>query len=231
VVLVLVLVVGVALAHHNQLTCEQGGVCTAQELHAMPHERLVELYASRQGISVADTDTTEAVYWTKMELSDCSNWDLGHCTAGDIAGCKAACEQQGTACGGFNTNGWLKKAGCIDQAVRSTTDLYIKSDHVLAPAWPFIWPHPQSFSNGTTRLYLDAENFEFLGPAVADMAAALARYQHLAFPRAPAKAPAKPFATKLVVTVKVSVFIFLPHPPHSSPLSHTCSFCASFNFQ
>lgn len=55
--------------------------------------------------------------------SDCGYDDVSGSCSG-VEECKAICLNT-TACGGFNTNGHLKKTDCLTHKASSSVDLYV----------------------------------------------------------------------------------------------------------
>ena len=149
--------------------------------------------ATRTSIS-ASTD----VYWWHFVKADCGYDDVspqpscGHAGKGDVAALKACCLAT-TGCGGFNTNGIIKKTDCLDHKKdEPACDLYVKEGKPQPPPpppsvnWPPLWPLPKLWSNGTALLVL-AQGFHIVQDvrpgqnSSAFLAAAIARYEKLMF--------------------------------------------------
>ena len=104
--------------------------------------------------------------------------------------------------GGFNyPHGFLKKTDCMSHKAASTVDLYIlesKPQPQPPPPppstnFPPIWPHPQTYTNGTASLSVDANAFKFVAVTASDdLTNAFERFQPMFFPhRTTAKGTAK----------------------------------------
>lgn len=105
--------------------------------------------------SGAATTAGDAVYWWPYPTSDCGYDDVdpqpacGKEHKGDVAGLEACCLAT-SGCGGFNTNGIIKKTDCI-QNIKSepACDLYVKQDHPKPTVNPlYLWPRPASVTSG-----------------------------------------------------------------------------------
>lgn len=166
----------------------------------MPHDELASMYRRAQGQPV--DDELSAIFWWRYEKSDCNNYDISTKCSGDVAECKALCEKT-NGCYGFNTHGFMKNKDCSGHiAPESSVDLYLLKDRAQQPSWPFIWPHPKQYTNGTTRLWLDANRWAWKGTVSSELNAAFERYAKLTFPRQQtATSIPAPVASTVVVTV------------------------------
>ena len=138
----------------------------------------------------------DSVYWWNYTKSDCGYDDVspqpscGKASKGDVEGLKKCCLQHPIRCGGFNTNGIIKKKDCSKHIKdEPACDLYLKMDKPQPPPpapstnWPPIWPLPSTWSNGTSKITLAAPFF-FLDKSAAQtptVAAAFKRYLELIF--------------------------------------------------
>ena len=92
-------------------------------------------------------------YWWKFEKTDCGYDDVSPqpaCGAqhkGDVDNLKACCAAT-KGCGGFNTNGIIKKTDCLShKRSQPACDLYVLEDHPEPPPPPPVpanlpWPFP-----------------------------------------------------------------------------------------
>ena len=90
------------------------------------------------GAATAAADT----YWWKFEKTDCGYDDVSPqpaCGAqhkGDVDNLKACCAAT-KGCGGFNTNGIIKKTDCLShKSSQPACDLYVLEDHPEPPPTP-----------------------------------------------------------------------------------------------
>ena len=148
---------------------------------------------------------TGSQYWWAYPKSDCGYDDVapqpacGQAAGGDVTKLKACCTAMSTLCGGFNTNGIIKKTDCLQHiAAQPACDLYVLESKPQPPPpppsvdWPPVWPLPAKFTNGTQQLSLDS-GFEITisGEHSPILAAAASRYTGLIFSHAkPAAQPA-----------------------------------------
>eukprot|EP00750_Incisomonas_marina_P025664 INCI5614.1.p1 GENE.INCI5614.1~~INCI5614.1.p1 ORF type:complete len:640 (-),score=92.44 INCI5614.1:104-2023(-) len=140
--------------------------------------------------SVAPKDV-DASYWWKFSGSDCSYDDVspqpacGPKNKGNVAGLQSCCSAT-TGCGGFNTNGFIKKTDCISHVdAGEPCDLYVLQDkpQPVVSDFPTIWPVPQAFTNGTTTVAVSgATAFKLAAGTSPTLAEAFTRYQALTFP-------------------------------------------------
>ena len=132
------------------------------------------------------------VYWWLYAQSDCGYDDVspqpacGAAHKHDIEGLKACCAAT-TGCGGFNTNGIIKKADCVTNVQdEPACDLYVKQDHPR-PEPLFIWPRPATAKpgSGAATVVPSAHFFSHTSSASSPLlAAAFERYAALTFPHA-----------------------------------------------
>lgn len=168
------------------------------------------------GLGLAPTSGT--VYWWNYTKSDCGYDDVspqpacGRRSKGDVEALKSCCIAT-AGCGGFNTNGIIKKTDCPKHIKQEPTcDLYLKMDSPQPPPpppsvnWPPLWPLPKAYANGTARVSL-APAFAFRddsGKQTATLQAAFKRYEELIFFHAVANAAAGALANPLL-HLRVSV--------------------------
>ena len=79
--------------------------------------------------------SADSVYWWNYTKSDCAYDDIspqpscGKASKGDVEGLKKCCLQHPIRCGGFNTNGIIKKKDCSKHIKdEPACDLYLKMD-------------------------------------------------------------------------------------------------------
>ena len=152
------------------------------------------------GRSVVVEARSATNYWWNFTKSDCGYDDVapqppcGHAGKGDVAALKKCCLAT-TGCGGFNTNGIIKKTDCLlHKKAEPACDLYLLEQAPQPPPpppsvnWPPIWPLPKQFSNGTVSLALAAGFRIVLGDngTSSFLAAAITRYEKLMFAHATA---------------------------------------------
>ena len=97
-----------------------------------------------------------------------------------------ACCTATTGCGGFNTNGIIKKTDCTAHVkVQPSCDLYLKEDHPQPPPPPPLWPQPASGSFGIIQGLQVSSGFTFTTSAKSPtLSAAFTRYKAIMFPHA-----------------------------------------------
>lgn len=135
---------------------------------------------------------TGEVYWWKFIHADCGYDDVspqpacGKAAKGNVAGLEACCLKT-SGCGGFNTNGVIKKTDCLsNKKYESACDLYVIEDHpqpppVVVSDFPPIWPMPKTYTNGTTKVTISSA-FNFTSSTtVATLSTAFSRYTELIF--------------------------------------------------
>ena len=136
--------------------------------------------------SVASADN----YWWKYASADCKLDDVapepacGRENANNIPALEACCRAT-EGCGGFNSNGYLKKADCLTHRnQQSDCDLYILQDHPQPPpldALPLV-PLPSHYTLGSeSRPLAAAFAFAGAGAAVPTLTAACARFRAMIF--------------------------------------------------
>lgn len=153
-----------------------------------------------------------STFWWNFTHADCGYDDVspqpacGALGKGDVEALKKCCLAT-SGCGGFNTNGIIKKTDCLlHKKVEPACDLYVLETTPQPPPpppsenWPPVWPLPKHFTNGTTTLYL-ALGFKIEYDAASDfLAAAVRRYEAIMFAH-----DAAPAAGELsVLTIKVT---------------------------
>ena len=97
-----------------------------------------------------------------------------------------ACCTATTGCGGFNTNGIIKKTDCTAHVkAEPACDLYLKEDHPQPPPPPPLWPQPASGTFGIIQGLQVSSGFTFTTSAKSPtLSAAFARYKAIMFPHA-----------------------------------------------
>lgn len=151
------------------------------------------------------------VYWWQFPKADCGYDDVApqpscsHRGLHDLAALKKCCLAT-PGCGGFNTNGIIKKTDCLShKKPQPLCDLYVKeSTPQPAPRAPVpIWPAPKQYTRGNTTRTVDSGRFAFAS-ATKDrvLSAAFARYQPgLLFPHTQGPDASKADPLTLQVTV------------------------------
>ena len=158
------------------------------------------------------------VYWWNYTHSDCGYDDVspqpacGAAGKGDVEALKKCCVAT-SGCGGFNTNGIIKKTDCTSHIkVEPACDLYLKQTTPQPPPpppsvnWVPIWPQPKSYTNGTTDVKI-SPSFGFVDKSAkktATLAAAFERYHDLIFFHATKHAATEEGLASLAVTVASS---------------------------
>ena len=134
-------------------------------------------------------------YWWKFAKTDCGYDDISPApacgrpkNAGDIPALEACCLAT-KGCGGFNSNGVIKKADCLaHRKAEGACDLYVLEDHPQPPPPPPVpanlpWPYPNDAAfkpTGTANLTLAAAFAFKASTTCATLDAAMARYTELA---------------------------------------------------
>ena len=168
---------------------------------------VVVVFATLAGFSAALTSqptNPQAVFWWNYTHADCGYDDVspqpacGKAHKGDVDALKACCIAT-DGCGGFNTNGIIKKTDCLyHKQVEPACDLYVKETTPQPPPpppssnWPPIWPLPKSWANGTTQVFLLPSKFTFKDNSAtktATLKAAFERYRDVVFYHACTDAP------------------------------------------
>lgn len=136
-------------------------------------------------------------YWWKFPKADCGYDDVSpqpSCIIkGNVPALKACCLKT-EGCGGFNTNGIIKKTDCLShKAFESHCDLYVLEDSPQPPPavnFPPIWPLPAKYTNGTATISISS-SFKFnLDKKVQTLTNGVARYANLIFQHDTKKAQA-----------------------------------------
>lgn len=128
-------------------------------------------------------------YWWKFTHADCEYDDVspqpscGKAHKGDVEALKTCCLQT-SGCGGFNTNGVIKNTDCLSHKKyeKKDCDLYVIESSPQPPtSFPFIWPLPKKYSNGTSSASV-SKTFKFSsGKATSTLTNAFTRYTKLIF--------------------------------------------------
>ena len=169
---------------------------------------------------------TQTCRW-QFPKSDCGYDDVhpqpscSHRGLHDLDALKKCCLAT-AGCGGFNTNGIIKKTDCLShKKPEPLCDLYVKeSSPQPAPRAPVpIWPAPKKYSRGNTTRTIDSSRFKLLsattkGSSDPFLPAAFARYNPgLLFPHTQGPDATKAPAMALQVT--------RPYPPAFLNPTHT----------
>ena len=163
------------------------------------------------------------VFWIRTENQDCDS-NLRALAPGSHPSVYAQACLETEGCTAFTTHGVLK-TGAAARSVQAThthlradqcsdiiasepgVDLFVLQAKAVSPrsAFPFIWPLPQQFTNGSTAVTVDALQFTFTSNvSSADLDAAFVRFNASIFshPMAPAAVPADtPAITGVLVLV------------------------------
>jgi len=152
------------------------------------------------------TDTTHGSYWWKFPASDCGYDDVspqpacGPANKGNVTGLEECCTAT-EGCGGFNTNGIIKKTDCITRVTSDQPcDLYVLQDkpQPAVSDFPPIWPYPADFTNGTTTVTVSgATKFSLSSGTSPTLSQAFERYQEITFPHVTTASDAEQVLTNL----------------------------------
>jgi hexosaminidase len=158
---------------------------------------------SLQNSENKDTDN----FWWRFNNSDCGYDDVspqpdcGKKNVGNVASLQECCLQT-SGCGGFNTNGIIKKTDCLTHVDNGEPcDLYVlehKPQPVLSD-FPTIWPYPAQFTNGTTTINVAGTLKYSLTSGSSDtLSQAFTRYHGITFPHVSSTADAKQILKNII---------------------------------
>ena len=156
--------------------------------------------------------SSTCIHRWQFPKSDCGYDDItpqpscSHRGLHDVDALKKCCLAT-AGCGGFNTNGIIKKADCLShKKAEPLCDLYVKesSPQPAPQALLPIWPAPKKYSRGNTTRMIDSSSFKLISTNKWSdplLPAAFARYQPgLLFPHIQGPDAAKAAAMALQVT-------------------------------
>ena len=182
-------------------------------------------------------------FWWNFTQSDCAYDDVTPQPAcarqhkGDIEALKLCCLAT-SGCGGFNTNGIIKKSDCLQKKKNEPAcDLYVLQTKPQPPPpppsenWPPIWPLPKQYSTGgkdAAALPLAAGfKIELAGGKSSPLlAAAIMRYEKLMFAHATAKSTAAAAAGELATLTLTVESLDESHPQLETDESYTLDVAA-----